>query len=306
MGNKSSGAEKSGDVKDKLRRASHSAHENHLREAGEHPDTDSDDEGHEDHDLASSNSPLDYPPPLSEKTYAATFEETFTTKNPENALDVEYLPDYCWKGRYGVVKQIFDQAKENDGRGKLLRKVGGDGRTLLHWACESGQENMVRLLLENGAGEVMERADKEGRTPLHVAAAKGAAGAVKALIEAKKKKGEKKKNGMDFYEYLDATTKIDKRSAMHVAVLQNHKDIAAILLENNATFNLRDAHGQTVKDYGFNLKTYKHHLDRNMRSDTTTKDGKLENSETSGTALRAQKKSTRSLSSRCCPSPRVH
>jgi len=56
------------------------------------------------------------------------------------------------------------------------------GRTALDSACETGDVDMVSLLLMTGANA--QCADADGVTPLHLAAAKGAEGCVRALLQA--------------------------------------------------------------------------------------------------------------------------
>ena len=56
-----------------------------------------------------------------------------------------------------------------------------DGRTPLHIACENGQVDAARLLLEKGAE--VDRADKDGATPLFIACWNGHVDVARLLLD---------------------------------------------------------------------------------------------------------------------------
>ena len=57
-----------------------------------------------------------------------------------------------------------------------------DGRTLLHIACEKGNFEIVKYLVEE-YGATMEAKDRFNNTPLHLACKKGHLDVVKYLVE---------------------------------------------------------------------------------------------------------------------------
>lgn len=62
------------------------------------------------------------------------------------------------------------------------RRLDGT-RTLLHLTVETGDEEMMMLLLEGEEGANIEATDKNKRTPLHLAAISGRLEVVKMLLQ---------------------------------------------------------------------------------------------------------------------------
>ncbi|KAF3920681.1 Ankyrin-3 [Orbilia brochopaga] len=135
-------------------------------------------------------------------------------------------------------------------------------RRALHAACESGHEDVVRILLQRGASVTVK--DEDGKTPLHLTAADGGEGIVRMLMQ----------SGADLYAmdeegdlplhlaaeygcsntvtlFLRAKMKVDipgagKRSALMRTVANGHKRTARCLLDEGANVNLRDEQGWTA------------------------------------------------------------
>ena len=65
---------------------------------------------------------------------------------------------------------------------KVVREKDASGRTPLHYASNSGNMEIVNILLTGGAD--VKATDPDGFTPLHWAASAGQADAARALIKA--------------------------------------------------------------------------------------------------------------------------
>jgi ankyrin repeat protein len=107
------------------------------------------------------------------------------------------------------------------------------GRTPLHIATWSGQEQIVQLLIEKGAS--VNAKDKGGWTPLYCAVESGYKNIVELLIS----------NGA----YVNATGGVEKESfpresgftALHKAAAVGHMEISQLLIAKGAKLNSRDS-----------------------------------------------------------------
>lgn len=125
-------------------------------------------------------------------------------------------------GHLGVVDLLLD-------KGASLEAQDAGGRTPLAWAIENDHLSTVELLLERGASPVLKFSNKE---KLLLLAAQTRRSLATALLA--------KNTEMD----LNATDD-DGLTALWLAVLNHHQDIAKILLDCNANRECRDADGQT-------------------------------------------------------------
>ncbi len=109
------------------------------------------------------------------------------------------------------------------------------GRTALDSACETGDTELVALLLMTGAKAAC--ADADGVTPLHLAAAKGAEGCVRALIEAGAVVNAKNVNGLTPLHGLAELAVTDITPA--------HLKVAGLLIAAGGDLSLIDGQGRT-------------------------------------------------------------
>jgi serine/threonine-protein phosphatase 6 regulatory ankyrin repeat subunit B len=135
-----------------------------------------------------------------------------------------YMDAAC-KGHVGVVKMILQHMG-----GKGLDETDIEGLTALHWAAESGQEEMVGYLLSQGAQADI--ADQKGSTPLMDAACKGHVGVATVLLEHTEGQG------------LDQTDK-NGWTALQWAAQKGHEKMVRALLLAGADATITDHWGRT-------------------------------------------------------------
>jgi ankyrin repeat protein len=109
------------------------------------------------------------------------------------------------------------------------------GRTVLDSACETGDIDMVALLLMTGAKAAC--ADADGVTPLHLAAVSGAESAVRALIDAGAVVNAKNVNGATPLHGLAELAVTDVTPA--------HLKVAGLLIAAGGDLSLIDGRGRT-------------------------------------------------------------
>jgi ankyrin repeat protein len=133
---------------------------------------------------------------------------------------------------------------------------GADGSTALHWAVESDDLEMTRLLLRAGADA--KRANRYGITPLHLAAVNGNASVVRDLLDAGADanavlpEGEtvlitaaRTGSAQVVVLLLDRGANVDARerwygeSALMWAAAQNHADAVRVLIARGAPVDSR-------------------------------------------------------------------
>jgi len=95
-----------------------------------------------------------------------------TPPSPENGFAI--AADAAFKGDLNSVKL----AVESDAR--YAQAADDNGRTLLHYAAEGGQAEVVRYLLDNGARANVP--DNDGVYPMEAAISGGASDEVKDLL----------------------------------------------------------------------------------------------------------------------------
>lgn len=109
------------------------------------------------------------------------------------------------------------------------------GRTALDSACETGDAEMVSLLLMTGAKAAS--ADADGVTPLHLAAAKGAEACVRALLEAGADVNAANVNGVTPLHELAEMAVTDTTPA--------HLKVAGLLIAAGGNLSQMDGRAQT-------------------------------------------------------------
>ena len=98
----------------------------------------------------------------------------------------------------------------------------------LFFACQEGQVDAARLLLDNGAA--VDRATEDGRTPLYVACENGHVDAVRLLLD----------QGAD----VDRATN-NGSTPLYAACNEGHVDAARLLLDNGAAVDRAQKQGAT-------------------------------------------------------------
>ena len=137
---------------------------------------------------------------------------------------VKPVVDAAARGDTETVRQLLrDGADVNDAQ--------GDGMTALHWAAESGDVDLAKILIY--AGSNVEAGTRIGHyTPLHIASRKGRVDVVKALLAA----------NADAH----ATTTNSGVMPLHLAAASGNPDAVTALLDAGADINAQEgAWGQT-------------------------------------------------------------
>lgn len=115
--------------------------------------------------------------------------------------------------------------------------------SLLHEACRTGLERLVRQLLKNAPNHVINSENKNTETALHLAVASGRLGLVKALIESTDKS--------ELSNFLEAKNK-DGETPLTLAIAQRSgsqesaNEILAALIAAGANVDQRNELGQTL------------------------------------------------------------
>jgi len=171
-------------------------------------------------------------------------------------------------------------------RPQLIQQVDAHGKTLLHYAAQYGQEPMVKLLIKLGAlpnaqaqspspehpAALFQPVDHVGQTALHFASAPGNIGVVKLLlgtegidVERRDENGRTaflvaamkgRRNVVEELMKARAFTNVrdsQGRGALHLAVIYEHDDLLAFLLNHPDTklsINWGDNFGNTALHYG--------------------------------------------------------
>lgn len=113
-------------------------------------------------------------------------------------------------------------------KGTSAIKLGPNGTTALHTACEKGNVECLEVLL--GEQPDLSLVNKAGCSPLHVAAYSGNTECAKKILEHKVHVG---------------TQDGKKMTALHHAAAKGHKECVELLLNNKASLNGKDKDGRT-------------------------------------------------------------
>ena len=160
--------------------------------------------------------PLAAAPPMA-SVHDASLQDALTRKRPSQVADAAMRGDLV-----AVRALLKDRADPNAAQ--------GDGMTALHWAAESGNQELARLVL--GAGANPAAATRIARhTPLHLAAIGGHSVVAGLIVDA----------GAD----VNATTTTGA-SALHFTATAGSGATATLLLDRGADVNAREPQwGQT-------------------------------------------------------------
>jgi ankyrin repeat protein len=121
------------------------------------------------------------------------------------------------------IEKLFDGKAD-------IRKIN-----LIHWAAIKGNNNLIKLLLEQKVSVAEE--DHHGWNALHYAASEGHVHTVDFILSLIKARG------------ISAdikTTNAMKETALHIAACFNHKNVCEVLLSRGACINSKNAHGSTA------------------------------------------------------------
>lgn len=113
-------------------------------------------------------------------------------------------------------------------KGTSAIKLGPNGTTALHTACEKGSVECLEVLLREQPD--LSLVNKAGCSPLHVAAYSGNSECVKKILERKVHVG---------------TQDGKKMTALHHAAAKGQKECVELLLNNKASLNGKDKDGRT-------------------------------------------------------------
>lgn len=136
------------------------------------------------------------------------------------------FPPLLLAARYGRLESVSVLLDA----GVDMNCVDQAGRTPIHLAAWFGHNEIAKLLISKGAS--IEQLDNLGRSPIHLAAWFGNILSLKAFIEGKK-------------SIINLQDKAGN-TALHLACLNNHKDVVSCLLNEGASTKIKNMIGQTV------------------------------------------------------------
>ena len=137
---------------------------------------------------------------------------------------VDYPDPLIEAARYNEKDQIASLFAD----GASIKAVDNEGKTALHWAAASGNDDIASFLITNHA-DVMAR-DNRGVTPLHAAVIAGDTAIIKLLLAHGADVNVRANNGF---------------TPLHWAALYGKKDAAEVLLTNKANVNALNNDGRT-------------------------------------------------------------
>ena len=142
-------------------------------------------------------------------------------------------------GAHAAVKPLVDAASRGDTEqvrqllrdGADVNEAQGDGMTALHWAAETGNNELADMLIY--AGSHLDAGTRIGQyTPLHIASRQGHADIVRALVSA----------GAN----VEAATTNSGATPMHLAAASGSAAAVSALIEGGADIEVRESRwGQT-------------------------------------------------------------
>ncbi|XP_014467386.1 PREDICTED: uncharacterized protein LOC106740649 isoform X3 [Dinoponera quadriceps] len=122
-----------------------------------------------------------------------------------------------------------------EGGGGDVNTKDNDEITLLHYAVNNGDINIVNILLKNGADVTL--ITNKGNTPLHIATSKGHKDIVEVLLQYV--------NRNKLNDFINAKTTASGTTSLHVAAKNGYFDIIKLLLKHGAIYNIKNNEGET-------------------------------------------------------------
>ena len=158
--------------------------------------------------------------------------------NNSNSTDTRLLHKACKDGNYEEVDKLLQNEAVDI-------NAADEGRhTPLHYACEGGDERIVKHLIEKGADCCIISSNK--KTPLHIACWHGHDKVVKKILSLCSKEDKKQKmlGALDCNGY----------TPLHIACEQEHTEVVKVLLEHEA--NHHDPHSHIESDFNPTVREY--------------------------------------------------
>lgn len=142
-------------------------------------------------------------------------------------MSSENIYQACRKGHVDRVRQYLV-------KGGCVTETDGNKMTMLHHLAFSGNEELVKLLLESQQQCIdLDAADSDGWTPLHFAADRGHASVCLTLLD----------EGANV-----CSRDSNKRTPLHLAATGNHLEVARVLLAHGASKTSKNIAGMTPLD----------------------------------------------------------
>ncbi len=171
-------------------------------------------------------------------------------------------------GYVKVIEWLLDHIHNADIPFNINAHTAGH-KTLLAIAAANGHEDVVEVLLENRAhpvGAYDMTAEGRLRSALMIAANKGYTGIVKLLLNTK---NDPLRHSADVNEQ-----DYDGRTALILAVMQDHLDTAKLLLDHGAKIKIKDKKKKTALDYAEGNSEMTELLAEYVKSSESKKEGK--------------------------------
>lgn len=140
-------------------------------------------------------------------------------------MDIMFLKA-CQNGQKGIVEVYLKKGGFN------INYVDNNGFSALHYACQKGTRDIVRMLIANGADVTI--SNNRGITPLHLAAGTGNKEIIKMLVD----------NGAD----INATDS-DGESVVIYGIRAGKTETVRYMKELGADITIADNDGRTAVDY---------------------------------------------------------
>ncbi|WP_265029750.1 ankyrin repeat domain-containing protein [Wolbachia endosymbiont (group A) of Philonthus cognatus] len=166
--------------------------------------------------------------------YASKYDKLIETFIVDDIVDkpahVSYFHLIAESSNREVVDTILSKIEDSRKLNKVINTRSDDKKTPLHYAAQSGNEQVVKLLIEKKAN--VDTRDRVGNRPLHIAAKNGYLGIVKVLLDTNKVNVNAK------------TSPKYKFTPLHFAARNGHLEIVNALLDKGA-----EVHAETKYKY---------------------------------------------------------
>ncbi|WP_264723580.1 ankyrin repeat domain-containing protein [Wolbachia endosymbiont (group A) of Cheilosia soror] len=166
--------------------------------------------------------------------YASKYDKLIETFIVDDIVDkpahVSYFHLIAESSNREVVDTILSKIEDSRKLNKVINTRSDDKKTPLHYAAQSGNEQVVKLLIEKKAN--VDTRDRVDNRPLHIAAKNGYLGIVKVLLDTNK------------VNVNAETSPKYKFTPLHFAARNGHLEIVNALLDKGA-----EVHAETKYKY---------------------------------------------------------